>query len=105
MPRHVVTSDGHVCTNAPFCLEPGVGTVSALVGEFHQGLNGQCENPVAAEVTINSDGVVGRGVPLTQRIVRENENEEAVGGLRNAARAVDRVPGWRAVWPQVVEVN
>ena len=27
----------------------------------------------------------------------KNENEEAVGGLRNAARAVDRVPGWKAV--------
>ena len=64
-----------------------------MVDEFIKALNGQCENPMAAEVTINSDGAVGRGVPLTQRIVRENENEEAVVGLRNAARAVDRVPG------------
>ena len=97
--RHVVRSGGHVCTNAPFWDEPGIGADSALVDEFIKALNGQCENPMAAEVTINSDGVVGRGVPLTQRIVRENENEEAGGGegLRNAARAVDRVPGWKAV--------
>ena len=25
---------------------------------------------------------MGRGAPLSQRIARENENEEAVGGLR-----------------------
>ena len=39
---------------------------------------------------------MGRSVPLTQRFVRENENEEAVG-LHNAARAVDWVPGWETV--------
>ena len=32
---------------------------SALVDDFIKALNGQCENPIAAEVTINSDGVVG----------------------------------------------
>ena len=95
--RHVVSSGGHVCTNAPFWDEPGIGTDGALVGEFIKAFYGQCKDPTAAEVTINSDSVLGRGVPLTQRIVRENENEEAVGRLRNAARAVDRVPGWKAV--------
>ena len=77
--RHVVTSGGHVCTNAPFWDEPGIGTDGALVDEFIKALNGQCKDPTAAEVTINSDSAMGRGVPLTQRFVRENENEEAVG--------------------------
>ena len=62
--RHVVTSGGHLCTNAPFWDEPGIGTDSALVDEFIKAFNGQCENPMAPEVTINSDGVVGRGVPF-----------------------------------------
>ena len=65
--------------------------------EFIKALNGQCKDPTAAEVTITSDSCVGRGAPLSQRFARENENEEAVGGLRNAARAVDRVPGWKSV--------
>ena len=41
--------------------------------------------------------VAGRGVPESLFVVREDENEEAIGGLRNAARAVDRVPGWQLV--------
>ena len=34
----------------------------------------------------------------------EHENEQAVGGLRNAARAVDRVPGWKLVGRKLSEV-
>ena len=29
--------------------------------------------------------------------MREEENEEAIGGLRNAARSVVKVPQWSAV--------
>ena len=39
----------------------------------------------------------GRGAPESQRVVREDENEVANGGLRNAARALDQVPGWKMV--------
>ena len=91
----MVTAGGHVCTNAPFWDDPSNESTGALVDEFVKALNGQCKDPTAAEVTITSDSCVGRGAPLSQRFARENQNEEALGGLRNAARAVDRVPRWK----------
>ena len=76
--------------------------------EFVKAPNGQCKDPTVAEVTITSDSYVGQGAPLSLRCVRENENEEAVVGLRNAARAVDRVPSWKSVglklWKIIEEV-
>ena len=60
---YVVTSRGHVCTNAPFWDEPGIVTDGALVDEFIKAFTGQCKDPTAAEVTINSDSAMGRGVP------------------------------------------
>ena len=50
-----------------------------------------------ADLTICAGRVAGRGAPESRRVVREDENEEAIGGLRNAARAVDRVPGRKEV--------
>ena len=46
-----------------------------------------------ADVTINVDRIAGRRALESRRVVREDENEEAIGG-RNAVRAVDWVPGW-----------
>ena len=34
---------------------------------------------------------------MSQLSAREHENEQAVGGLRNNARDVDKVPGWKLV--------
>ena len=41
---------------------------------------------------------------MSQRAAREHESEQAVGGLRNAARAVDRVPGWKLVGCKLSEL-
>ena len=41
---------------------------------------------------------------MSQRVAREHESEQAVGGLRNAARAVDRVPGWKLVGCKLSEL-
>ena len=46
----------------------------------------------------------GPGVPVSQRSAREQENEQAVGGLHNAARAADSVPGWTLVGHKLSEL-
>ena len=55
-------------------------------------------------LTIIAEGITGRGVPLSQRASREEENERAIGGLRIDARAVDRVPGWKGVGLEMAKV-
>ena len=50
-----------------------------------------------ADAAITADGVQGRGCLESARAAKERENEEAIGGLRNAARAVERVCGWQTV--------
>ena len=53
------------------------------------------------EFTITSDGASGGGVPRSLRAVREEENECAIGGLRNAARSVTKLPNWSLVGSKV----
>ena len=71
-----------------------------VVLNFKESLNVQAPDHKMADLTINGDRLAGRGAPESQRVVREDENERAIGGLRNAARAVDRVPGWTQSWSQ-----
>ena len=68
-----------------------------MFGDFTKVVKGQWKDPTGADVTITTESCIGRGVPLTQRALCEEENEQAVGRLRNAARAVDRVVGWKEV--------
>ena len=67
---------------------------SGCVAGFVRALNDLTKDPTKADVLITTDNCEGSGVLVSQRSAREHENEQAVGGLRNAARAVDRVPGW-----------
>ena len=53
------------------------------------------------EFTITADGASGCGVPRNLRAVREEENECAIGGLRNAARSVTKLPNWSLVGSKV----
>ena len=68
-----------------------------VVAGFVRALNDLTKDPSKADVSITTDNYVGPGVLVSLRSAREHENEQAVGGLRNAARAVDRVPGWELV--------
>ena len=46
-----------------------------------------------AEVTITMDGATGVGLQKSLRAIREEENECAIGGLRNAARSIATLSG------------
>ena len=71
--------------------------MEGVVAGFVRALNDLTKDPTKADVLITTDKCEGSGVIVSQRSAREHENEQAVGGLRNAARAVDRVPGWKLV--------
>ena len=62
------------------------------------------EDTTPAEFTITTDGAIGVGLQKSSRAIREEENECAIGGLRNAARAVARLPGWSVVGTKVASV-
>ena len=68
--------------------------LGSLVNKFWEFLNRAPENDTPAEFTITADGASGSGVPSSSRAVREEENECAIGGLRNAARSVSKLPNW-----------
>ena len=74
--------------------------MEVVVDQFIKTLN----DPSRADVSITSDNCVGPGVRVSQRSAREQENEQAVGGLHNAARAVDTVPGWKLVEHKLSEL-
>ena len=75
-----------------------------VVDAFKEHLNLKAPDHTVADLTITGDRVTGRGAPESQRVVREDENEAAIGGLRNAARAVDRVPGWKVVGRKIAKI-
>ena len=43
----------------------------------------------------------GTGFEKSNRAVREEENEDAIGGLRNAARSITKVPGWAVIGAKI----
>ena len=102
--RRVSSPLGHVITNAPFWSGNSEILREVVVDQFVRALNDLTGDPSRADVSISADNYVGRGVLLSQRSAREQENEQAVGGLRNAARAVDRVPGWKLVGHKLSEI-
>ena len=52
------------------------------------------------DCTITMDEVAGTGFDKSNRVVRE-ENEDATGGLRNAARSITKVPGWVVIGAKI----
>ena len=74
--------------------------LGSLVRKFCEFLNRTPEN-TPVEFTITADGASGSGVPRSSRAVREEENECAIGGLRNAARSVTKLPQWSLVGSKV----
>ena len=55
------------------------------------------------QVTINEFGTVDPSEPQSKKRRREEENESALGGLRNPERAVQKVKGWYRADPQAFE--
>ena len=67
----------------------------------------RCVQPGFTEIeplAMTSEGQRGGGAPDSARAVRERENEEAIGGLRNAFRSVSRLPRWAEVGARVRRV-
>ena len=60
-----------------------------VVDQFVRALNDFIEDPSRVDVSITADNCVGPGVPVSQRSARVQENEQPVGGLRNAGRDAD----------------
>ena len=50
------------------------------------------------------DGATGVGLQKSLRAIREEENECAIGGLRNAVRSVAKLPGWSLVGVKVASI-
>ena len=62
---------------------------------------GAVEEPRRQRLDLGLHRIVDERLTLTGRAERERENELAVGGMRNAATAVARVPGLRAAGAKV----
>ena len=75
-----------------------------LVNKFWEFLNRTLESTIPAEFTITVDGASGVGVPRSSRAMCEEENECAIGGLRNAARSVTKFPNWSLVGSKVAAI-
>ena len=79
--------NGMTRVNGRLSLEEG--DVRAMCGDFTKVVKGQWQDPTGADVTITTESCIGRGVPLTQRALCEEENEQAGGRLRNGEQG-----GW-----------
>ena len=86
-------------TNVPFWNS--TSDFAQLSGRFQKFLNRPECDQKSGEITITMDEVAGGGTQKSYRAVREEENEEAVGCLRNAARSVLKVPGWNTVGTKI----
>ena len=62
--------------------------------EFYWAFTHMEQDPKLSDVLITSERVTGRCAQGTKRALRKDENER---GLRNAARSVERLPGWTDV--------
>ena len=95
----VHTLSSQVCTNVVAWDDQM--DLGSLVHKFLEFSNRAPEKATPAEFTITADGASGSGVPRSSRAVREEENECAIGGLRNAARSVTQLPNWSLVGSKV----
>ena len=86
-------------TNVPFWNS--TSDFAQLSGRFQEFLNRPDCDQKSGEITVTMDKVAGGGTQKSHRVVREEENEEATGGLRNAARSVSKVPGWNTVGTKI----
>ena len=77
--------------------------INTLVENFSRFIN-KALGTHPAEVTITMDGATGFGLQKSLRAIREEENECAIGGLRNAARSVAKLPGWSLVGVKVASI-
>ena len=59
-----------------------------LSGRFQEFFNRPDCDQKSGETTNTMDEVAGGGTQKSHRVVREDQNEEAIGGLRNAAPSV-----------------
>ena len=71
-----------------------VDDFAQLPGKFREFLNKIESDERPGECTITMDEVAGTGFEKSNRAVREEENEDSIGGLRNAARSITKAPGW-----------
>ena len=57
------------------------------------------------ELTTTMDEVTGAGEQQSPRAAREEENEACIGGLRNAARSVVKLPGWSLIGSRIALIT
>ena len=75
-------------TNVPFWNS--TSDFAQFSDRFQEFLNRPECDQKSGDITLTMDEVAGGGTQKSYRAVREEENEEAVGGLRNAARSLFR---------------
>ena len=80
------------------------GWLTALGAEYPEGLchtlargyvNHTGSPAEINKVKINEDGTVDPLEPESKRVIREQENKDAIGGMRSPHKSLTKVPGWK----------
>ena len=91
-----VAPDGSAVWATALAAEYPEGLCDALARAYAKALATQPRPLVMDRLTITAAGRVGGGEAVSAKAAREQANNEAIGGLRDAYRSVEKVPGWKA---------
>ena len=91
------TSDGRQAWMTEIAAEYSDGLCDAIAAAYSQALKGAPRNSPPMRIVIETEGAAFTTEGPTKRARRELEADESVGGLRNPARSLPKIPGWSTV--------
>ena len=91
------TYDGRQVWMTEFAAEYNDGLCDAIAAAYSKALKGAPRNSPPLRTVIETEGAAFITEGPIKRVRRELEADESVGGLRNPARSLPKIPGWSTV--------
>ena len=95
------TFDGRQVWMTELAAEYSEGLCDALAAAYSEALRSAPLNSPPKRTVLETEGAAFDTEGPTKRVRREIEADESVGGLRNPARSLPKIPGWSVVGPRV----
>ena len=91
------TCDGRQVWMIEFAAEYSDGLCDAIAAAYSEVLKGAPRNSAPKRTALELEGAAFTTEGPIKRVRRELEADESVGGLRNPARSLPKIPGWSTV--------
>ena len=89
--------DGRQVWVTEFAAEYSDGLCDFIAAACSEALKGAPRNSAPKRTVLELEGAAFTSEGPTKRARRELEADESVGGLRNPARSLPKIPGWSTV--------